>query len=87
MWPNRPANSRGNAYLLPNALAGEKRAKYMMFPNFDCNNTGKAGNGEYKTQTPDTSDAPSCFVQDLPAFPPGNKSPYPHIGAANYGSP
>lgn len=87
MWPNRPANSRGNAYLLPNALAGEKRAQYMMFPNFDCNNTGKGGNGEYKTQTPNTSDAPSCFVQDLPAYPPGNKNPYPHIGAANYATP
>ena len=82
MYPNRPANSRGNAYLLPNALAGEKRAKYMMFPNFDCNNTGR---GEFKTKTPDTDDAPSCFVQTPPAYPPGNKNAYPHVGPADYG--
>jgi phospholipid/cholesterol/gamma-HCH transport system substrate-binding protein len=82
MYPSRPANSRGNAYLLPNALAGAKRAQYMMFPNFDCNNTGR---GAFKTTMPDTNDAPSCFVQDPPAYPPGNTSPYPHIGAANYG--
>jgi phospholipid/cholesterol/gamma-HCH transport system substrate-binding protein len=80
MYPTRPAASRGNAYLRPDALTGEKRDRYMMFGNFDCKNAG----GERMTAVPDTSDGPSCFVQDPPAWPPGNKLPYPHIDAADY---
>ena len=83
MYPTRPAASRGNAYLRPDALTGEKRDRYMMFGNFDCANAG----GERMTQVPDTSDAPSCFVQNPPAWPPGNTRPYPHIDAANYSRP
>jgi phospholipid/cholesterol/gamma-HCH transport system substrate-binding protein len=83
MYPQRPSASRGNAYLRPDALTGEKRDRYMMFGNFDCKNAG----GEHMTQVPDTSDAPSCFVQDPPAWPPGNKNPYPHITPANYSKP
>ena len=79
----RPAASRGNAYLRPDALTGEKRDRYMMFGNFDCANAG----GERMTQVPDTSDAPSCFVQNPPAWPPGNTRPYPHIDAADYSKP
>jgi virulence factor Mce-like protein len=82
MYPNRPAASRGNAYLNPGALSGQKRAQGMIFPNFDCANAG----GEHQTATPDSSDAPSCFVQDPPAWPPGNTSRYPHIDPANYSS-
>jgi phospholipid/cholesterol/gamma-HCH transport system substrate-binding protein len=80
MYPTRPAASRGNAYLRPDALTGEKRDRYMMFGNFDCNNAG----GQRMTAVPDTNDAPSCFVQDPPAWPPGNTRPYPHIDAADY---
>jgi virulence factor Mce-like protein len=83
MYAQRPAASRGNAYLRPDALTGEKRDRYMIFGNFDCKNAG----GERMTQVPDTSDAPSCFVQDPPAWPPGNTNPYPHITAANYSKP
>ena len=83
MYPTRPAASRGNAYLRPDALTGEKRDRYMMFGNFDCANAG----GQRMTAVPDTSDAPSCFVQDPPAWPPGNKLPYPHIDAASYSNP
>ena len=83
MYPQRPAASRGNAYPAPDALTGEKRDRYMMFGNFDCKNAG----GERMTQVPDTSDDPSCFVQQPPAWPPGNTSPYPHIGAADYAKP
>jgi phospholipid/cholesterol/gamma-HCH transport system substrate-binding protein len=83
MYPRRPAASRGNAYLRPEALTGEKRDRYMMFGNFDCANAG----GERMTQVPDTTDAPSCFVQNPPAWPPGNTHPYPHIDAANYSRP
>jgi phospholipid/cholesterol/gamma-HCH transport system substrate-binding protein len=77
---NRPAASRGNAYLNPGALSGQRRAQGMIFPNFDCDNAG----GPRQTQAPDSSDAPSCFVQDPPAWPPGNTSKYPHIGRADY---
>ena len=82
MYAQRPAASRGNAYLRPDALTGEKRDRYMMFGNFDCKNAG----GERMTSVPDTSDAPSCFVQDPPAWPPGNKNRYPHIDRADYSS-
>jgi ABC-type transporter Mla subunit MlaD len=82
MYPNRPAASRGNAYLNPGALSGEKRARAMIFPSFDCDNAG----GERMTQVPDSRDAPSCFVQDPPAWPPGNKNRYPHIDRADYSS-
>jgi phospholipid/cholesterol/gamma-HCH transport system substrate-binding protein len=80
MYANRPAASRGNAYLNPGALSGEKRARAMIFPNFECDNAG----GERMTAQPDSSDAPSCFVQDPPAWPPGNTSRYPHVDAADY---
>jgi len=83
MYPQRPAASRGNAYLRPDALNGEKRDRYMMFGNFDCKNAG----GEHMTKVPDTDDAPSCFVQAPPAWPPGNTNPYPHVGAADYSKP
>jgi ABC-type transporter Mla subunit MlaD len=83
MYPQRPEASRGNAYPRPDALTGEKRDRYMMFGNFDCKNAG----GERMTQVPDTSDAPSCYVQQAPAWPPGNTSPYPHIGSADYSKP
>src|SRR3954463_330972 len=80
MYANRPAASRGNAYLNPGALSGQKRARAMIFPNFDCDNAG----GQRMTQMPDSSDAPSCFVQDPPAWPPGNTRAYPHIDRADY---
>ena len=48
MYPQRPAASRGNAYLAPDALSGAKRDKYMMFGNSDCKNAG----GERMTRCP-----------------------------------
>ena len=78
--PTRQSSDRGNAYLLPNALSGPKRAREMMFPNYDCKPSG----GERMTAVPDTSDAPSCFVQAPPSFPAGNKLIYPHIDGADY---
>ena len=81
MYPNRSATDRGNAYLLPNALAGPRRAREMIFPEFDCNNTGQ---GAFTTTYPNTNAPPSCWVQSPPAFPPGNTNPYPHIGPADY---
>ncbi|MDQ4041388.1 MAG: MlaD family protein [Actinomycetota bacterium] len=85
MHQNRPAGARGNAYPRPDIFsAGPKHARYMMFANFDCDNTGKGGDGEYLTQHPDRSDIPSCWVQPAPAYPPGNTNKFPHIGRADY---
>jgi virulence factor Mce-like protein len=85
IYPNRPAAARGNAYPAPSDFrTGPKHAKYMIFGNFDCNNTGKAGDGTYLTQQPNTSDMPSCWVQPAPAYPPGNTRSFPHIEAADY---
>jgi hypothetical protein len=36
------------------------------------------------TKVKDQSDAPSCFVQDPPAWPPGNTRRYPRIDKADY---
>jgi hypothetical protein len=36
------------------------------------------------TKIKDESDAPSCFVQDPPAWPPGNTRSYPHVEKADY---
>jgi phospholipid/cholesterol/gamma-HCH transport system substrate-binding protein len=81
--PTRSADSRGNAYLTPDALAGPQRARSMMFPNYDCAPSG----GERTTSMPDTSDTPSCYVQAPPSWPPGNTREYPHVDAANYAKP
>jgi phospholipid/cholesterol/gamma-HCH transport system substrate-binding protein len=82
MWPNRDQGGRGNAYLTPTALSGAKRDQWMIFPNHDCANTSSGG--EQKTDTPDTSGDPSCFVQTPPTWPPGNTRQYPHILPASY---
>ncbi|MDX6658788.1 MAG: phospholipid/cholesterol/gamma-HCH transport system substrate-binding protein, partial [Solirubrobacteraceae bacterium] len=85
IYPTRPSSNRGNAYLPPTAYSGPERAKRMIVPSFDCKNT-KSG-GAYQTQYPDKSDDPSCWTAPPPAFPPGNTSPFPHIGAADYSKP
>lgn len=84
MYTTRPAASRGNAYLNPGAVQGKERSIRMIFPNWDCNNTGKPGDGTYQTQVPDTSDMPSCWVQPVPQYPDGNTRKYPRIEAADY---
>jgi len=81
---DRPNIDRGNAYPLPGSFSGEKRAKLMIFPNHDCDNTGEPGSGEYKTQMPDAQDKPSCFVTAAPQVPAGNTRKVPHITAADY---
>jgi phospholipid/cholesterol/gamma-HCH transport system substrate-binding protein len=80
-WANRPAGNRGNAYLGPAATTGPKRAREMIFPSWDCANTGK---GEFTTDKPDKGGDPSCFVQGHLPGAPGGDGPFPHIGAADY---
>ncbi len=75
---------RGNAYLLPDALAGPKRAKFNIFPNHDCYPTDEPGDGTYLTKMPDTADKPSCYLQTAPPVPAGNTRKVPRIEAADY---
>src|SRR6478672_3358448 len=85
IYPNRPSSNRGNAYLPPTAYSGPQRAQQMIVPSFDCKNT-KSG-GPETTQYPDKSGDPSCWTAPPAAYPPGNKSEYPHITALDYSKP
>jgi phospholipid/cholesterol/gamma-HCH transport system substrate-binding protein len=82
IYPERPAASRGNAYLLPGALSGRKRAQLMIFPNFDCDNAAPASID--KAPAVDSGGAPACFVQTPPVWPQGNTRPYPRIERNDY---
>jgi virulence factor Mce-like protein len=84
LWPSRLKTNRGNAYLGPTAGTGPEHAKNMILPSFDCDNSGvrvtKTPQGGEKS----TNDDPSCFVQPNA---PGQSTPYPHIGRADYSKP
>jgi hypothetical protein len=85
IYPNRPTSNRGNAYLPPTAYSGPERARQMIVPSFDCKNT-KSGGSE-TTQFPDKSGDPSCWTAPPAAYPPGNKSEFPHIEKLDYNKP
>src|SRR3954447_4765603 len=85
IYPNRPTSNRGNAYLPPTGYSGPDRARQMIVPSFDCKNT-KSG-GPETTQFPDKSGDPSCWVAPPAAYPPGNKSEFPHIEKLDYNKP
>jgi phospholipid/cholesterol/gamma-HCH transport system substrate-binding protein len=72
----RQPAARGNAYLDAVALSGAERARRMMFPNWDCENTGR---GAFTTEKRGSSDLPSCWTK-----PPPGKTQFPQIGAADY---
>jgi len=85
LWANRPAFARGNAYPLPKDFGtGPMHARYMMFANWDCKNTGHAGDGSFITPLPDTKEDPSCWVQPAPPYPKGNTRRFAHIEKADY---
>jgi phospholipid/cholesterol/gamma-HCH transport system substrate-binding protein len=87
---DRPRNARGNAYLGPVSLQGRQRAKFNVFPSWDCANAPgnpfvapETVNGAPNNQH--SSDGPSCFEETLPfASGPGQ---FPHITAADYDHP
>jgi phospholipid/cholesterol/gamma-HCH transport system substrate-binding protein len=85
IYPNRPTSNRGNAYLPPTAYSGPERARQMIVPSFDCKNT-KSG-GPETTQFPDKGGDPSCWTAPPAAYPPGNKSEFPHIEKLDYNKP
>jgi phospholipid/cholesterol/gamma-HCH transport system substrate-binding protein len=91
MWPNRPSVARGNAYPMPTGFGtGPLHAKYMMFPNFDCNNTGAPGDGTKDPPAPDTGEKPpngadpACWIAPVSPFPAGNTRKFPHIEKLDY---
>src|SRR4051812_1936708 len=65
-------SARGNTYLNPAALSGPERARRMIFPEFDCNSTADGKEYQTKASMAGTFDAPSCWVQPPPSYPPGN---------------
>ncbi len=73
-------SARGNAYMLPSSLSGPERAQKMIYPNWDCINTG----GPKMTLKPNTGDTPSCWTQEPAAVPLGNTRKFPIIGPADY---
>jgi phospholipid/cholesterol/gamma-HCH transport system substrate-binding protein len=74
---NRPRDSRGNAYLTPSMLSGERHNREMINPSWDCQNTGQ---GELRTTPRDTETPPSCWTQRIPGF----STQFPQLRAADY---
>jgi hypothetical protein len=86
---NRPESARGNAYLGPVSLQGRQRAKFNIFPSWDCGNAPNGdGGGVYiapEGSNQNSMQGPSCYQETLPlASGPGQ---FPHIAAADYDHP
>lgn len=79
VFRQRPSTNRGNSYLGPVSLQGALVAKHLIFPSYDCNNTG----GEHPPTTGLTA-APGCTV-DPPINFQGSLQKFPHIQPDNYG--
>jgi phospholipid/cholesterol/gamma-HCH transport system substrate-binding protein len=68
----RLSTNRGNGYMPPLVLNGLQSASSAIFPNFDCNNTGR---GEFVNQPPLVSNA-NCVIQpNLPSEFGGGRAP------------
>jgi phospholipid/cholesterol/gamma-HCH transport system substrate-binding protein len=85
MWPMRLPSERGNAYMSPIFSQNQKALDYLIFPNFDCDNTGS---GEFESPGKDTGDGagtpgmdpgPGCFVAQPGSGYPGATSQFMHI--------
>jgi len=74
--PNRPETDRGNAYLSPDMLDGREVGERLVYPSWDCSHTTE---GVHTTKKHDQSDAPSCWVKQLPGL-----TRFPHIEKADY---
>jgi ABC-type transporter Mla subunit MlaD len=101
MYPQRLPTNRGNAYLSPNFSQTQKALDFLIFPNWDCNNTpanapGRNDKGEFPSPGKDTGDnplpgtdmtGPGCFVAPPAAGYPGAKTQFGHIDADHNTSP
>jgi virulence factor Mce-like protein len=83
--PNRTATNRGNTYLPPLALSSEGTARIGMFPNFDCNNTGRGETVRNDAGPP--SGYPACWVTPPIELQGERKGRYPRIEARTYPGP
>jgi hypothetical protein len=91
LYSTRDANNRGNTY--PPQLwladprdftAGGKYPGSVIFPAWDCKNTGAPGDGSEPADTTPNTGHPACWVAPpLPGAAPGK---IPHIQKATYSS-
>jgi phospholipid/cholesterol/gamma-HCH transport system substrate-binding protein len=91
MWPQRLPTNRGNAYLSPVFSQTQRALDYLIFPNFDCDNTtyeGRNAKGEFESPGKDTGDGPGepgldpgpgCFVESPGAGYPGAREQFKHV--------
>jgi hypothetical protein len=68
----RLSTNRGNGYMPPLSLNQPPATVNAIFPNFDCNNTGR---GEFNNQPPLVSLANCFVVGNLPSEFGGGRAP------------
>jgi virulence factor Mce-like protein len=80
----RSQANRGNAYLPSLGLAGPNGAKYRVFPQWDCKNTG--GTHLPVTSGTPVTNSPGCFIDSETTKRFGGKpgGPIPRVGAFSY---
>jgi phospholipid/cholesterol/gamma-HCH transport system substrate-binding protein len=78
-YQQRLKANRGNAYVGPTSLQGNLFNKSIIFPSYDCNNTG----GEHPPVTSGSSPEPGCTV-DPPINFQGVMQKFPQVRADNY---
>jgi virulence factor Mce-like protein len=84
--PRRLSSNRGNAYLSPLSVTGREIVQSGILPNWDCKNTGVAGNGERRADPGGpggAGSAPACRIQNPYVFK-GSRGAYPHVEPSNY---
>ena len=76
----RVSSNRGNAYLGP-VIPSQLTAKHLGLPSWDCLPSG----GEVEPEERPIGSVPGCWVlKDVTDFK-GNKRPFPHVEAEDYG--
>jgi len=78
----RLSTNRGNTYLEPLFAANQRALESVIFPNWDCNNTGVGEKPPTISSTPGQA-SPACFVQPPFNFQ-GQSEAFPRIDANNY---
>jgi virulence factor Mce-like protein len=84
--PRRLSSNRGNAYLNPLSVAGRAVAQSTILPNWDCKNTGAAGNGERPAEPGGpggAGGAVACRIQSPYAFK-GSTGSFTRVAPSDY---
>jgi phospholipid/cholesterol/gamma-HCH transport system substrate-binding protein len=89
VYPNRLSSNRGNSYPPPLFLADRDSSTHEIFPNWDCNNTGAAGDGSvpYSAGNPAGNPAnqhAACFVAKPNFFAGKTQGKFAHVDAGDY---